>query len=153
MNNMDLINDIMSECKDQTTLRQMAFMLARQRNAYESEDEELQKIISNENLSEHFKSLARDLDVMEPKHPESIYKSHLEKRGRYNMDGEIESAKKNLALTYVNAFLNSAFGKDLLIIEKSNNEDWIFKTRDDGQTAAAASLGMLLLWDTEEGLA
>jgi len=69
------------------------------------------------------------------------------------MDGEIESAKKNLALTYVNAFLNSAFGKDLLIIEKSNNEDWIFKTRDDGQTAAAASLGMLLLWDTEEGLA
>ena len=69
---------------------------------------------------------------MEPKHPESVYKTHLEKRGRYNMDAEIDSAKKNLALTYVNAFLNTAFGKDLLILEKDNNEDWIFKTKDDG---------------------
>ena len=90
---------------------------------------------------------------MEPKHPESVYKTHLEKRGRYNMDAEIDSAKKNLALTYVNAFLNTAFGKDLLILEKDNNEDWIFKTKDDGQTAAAASLGMLLLWDIDEGSA
>ena len=131
----------------------MAFMLARQRNPYESEDDELQEIISNKNLFEHFKSLARDLDVMEPKHPESVYKTHLEKRSRYNMDSEIDSAKKNLALTYVNAFLNSAFGKDLLILEKENSEDWIFKTKEDGQTAAAASLGMLLLWDMDEGSA
>ncbi len=29
MNNMDLINEIMGECKDMTTLKQMAFMLAR----------------------------------------------------------------------------------------------------------------------------
>jgi len=53
----------------------------------------------------------------------------------------------------VNAFLNAGFGKDLLILEKESNEDWIFKTKDDGQTAAAASLGMLLLWDIDEGSA
>jgi len=29
----------------------------------------------------------------------------------------------------------------------------VFKCKDDGQTAAAASLGMLLLWDIDEGLA
>lgn len=28
-------------------------------------------------LSEHFLALARDLDVMEPKVPEDVYKSHL----------------------------------------------------------------------------
>jgi 26S proteasome regulatory subunit N1 len=41
---------------------------------------DLSKIISNEKLSEHFKSLARDLDVLEPKHPEQIFKTHLEER-------------------------------------------------------------------------
>jgi len=41
MNNMELINEIMSECTDKTTLKQMSFMLARQRNPYESEDSDL----------------------------------------------------------------------------------------------------------------
>jgi 26S proteasome regulatory subunit N1 len=45
-------------------------MLGRQRNPFETIDEELSKIISNEKLSEHFKALARDLDVLEPKHPD-----------------------------------------------------------------------------------
>lgn len=45
-------------------------MLGRQRNPYETDDEELLSIISNEKLSENFKSLARDLDVLEPKHPD-----------------------------------------------------------------------------------
>ena len=151
MNNMDLIGEIMKECQDKVTLKQMSFMLGRQRNPYESEDAELQGIISNEKLSEHFKSLARDLDVVEPKHPDSIFKSHLEDRRFANT--EIDSAKKNLALTYVNAFVNAAYGKDLLITNSENNEDWVFKVKDDGQTAAAASLGMLLLWDIDEGFA
>lgn len=150
MNNMDLITQLMSECKDAVTLKQLSFMLARQRNAYVSEDADLQGIISNQKLSEHFKSLARDLDVMEPKHPNAIFKSHLEDR---RVDDGINSAKKNLAMTYVNAFVNAAFGKDLLILDQESNEDWVFKCKDDGQTAAAASLGMLLLWDIDEGLA
>jgi len=48
--------------------------------------------------------------------------------------------------------VNAGFGKDLLITNE-NTEDWIFKTKEDGQTAAAASLGMLLLWDIDEGIA
>ena len=95
--------------------------------------------------------MARDLDVVEPKHPDSIYKTHLEDRRLQT--SEIDSAKKNLALTYVNAFVNAAFGKDLLITNNENNEDWVFKVKDDGQTAAAASLGLLLLWDIDEGFA
>jgi hypothetical protein len=44
------------------------------------DDEErdvLREIISNSKLSEHFLALARDLDVMEPKVPEDVYKTHL----------------------------------------------------------------------------
>mgnify|MGYP001142518476 CR=1 FL=1 len=45
------------------------------------EDEELrealQQIISNTRLSEQYLSLARDLDVMEAKTPEDVYKMHL----------------------------------------------------------------------------
>jgi hypothetical protein len=37
----------------------------------------LRQIISNSKLSEHFLALARDLDVLEPKVPEDVYKTHL----------------------------------------------------------------------------
>lgn len=58
----------------------MAFMLGRQRNPYESEDDELNQIIAQEKLTEYYKQLARDLDQMEPKHPDAIFKTHLEER-------------------------------------------------------------------------
>ena len=80
MNNMDLINEIMGACKDPTTLKQMAFMLGRQRNPYESEDDEINQIIAQEKLSEYYKQLARDLEQIEPKHPDAIFKTHLEER-------------------------------------------------------------------------
>lgn len=130
----------------------MSFMLARQRNPYVSDDSELQSIISNGQLHSHFKSLAKDLDVLPPKHPDEIYKQYLEPNRRLYNQNNIDSAKKNLALTYVNAFVNAAYGKDKLILndDKDNKDgDWVFKVKDDGQTAAAASLGLLLLWDCD----
>ena len=151
LNSMELISELMTDCKDKVVLQQMAYMLGRQRNPYVSDDASLTSIISNEKLSEHFKALARDLDTLTPKHPDAIYKSHLENNRSYHL-ADIDSAKKNLAMTYVNAFVNAGYGKDHLITNSQNNEDWVFKCKEDGQTAAAASLGMLLLWDIEEGL-
>ena len=52
MNDMDLISECMSECKDSITKKQMAFMLGRQRNPYESEDDEINAIIAQDKLSE-----------------------------------------------------------------------------------------------------
>lgn len=43
----------------------------------DDERDVLREIISNSKLSEHFLALARDLDVMEPKVPEDVYKTHL----------------------------------------------------------------------------
>lgn len=141
----------MNSCADPVTKKQLAFMLGRQRNPFETDDQELAKIISNEKLHEHFKGLARDLDVLEPKHPDSIFKTHLEEKKALTQ--HIDSAKQNLATTYVNAFVNAGFGKDLLITQEgSKAEHWIYKNKEDGMQAAAASLGMILLWDIDEGL-
>ena len=41
MNDMDVIGDLMEECTDNVTLKQMAIMLGRQRNPYVSPEEDL----------------------------------------------------------------------------------------------------------------
>lgn len=152
MNDKALIQDAMDSCPDPVTKKQMGFMLGRQRNPFDVQDEEMYKIISNKQLHEHFKGLARDLDVLEPKHPDSIFKAHLEERKQLTQT--IDSAKQNLAATYVNAFVNAGFGKDLLITQEggAKADHWIYKNKEDGMQAAAASLGMILLWDIEEGI-
>lgn len=58
--------------------KQIAFLLARQQIPIQIEDEEIQEILNNTNLTKHFIALAKELDVIEPKTPEDIYKSHLE---------------------------------------------------------------------------
>jgi 26S proteasome regulatory subunit N1 len=75
--------------------------------------------------------LARDLDVLEPKHPDQIFKAHLEER-KANINQHIDSAKVNLATTYVNAFVNAAYGKDLLMSSADQKENWIYKNKEDG---------------------
>lgn len=46
MNDLDLVKDCMESCKDDITLKQMAFMLGRQRTPYESDKDELNTIIA-----------------------------------------------------------------------------------------------------------
>ena len=36
--------------------------------------------------------------------------------------------------------------------EEGQNDDWVFSNKDEGQLAAAASLGLLQVWDIDEGL-
>lgn len=151
INDLELITQCMQSCKDPATQKQMAFMLGRQRNPYESDDPDLNQIISQEKLSEHYKQLARDLDQMEPKHPDSIFKTHLEERKIG--EAQLDSAKQNLAKTYVNAFVNAGLCNDTLISKREQGvDDWIFQNKDEGQLAAAASVGLLQLWDLDEGL-
>ena len=87
---------------------------------------------------------------MEPKHPEAIFKTHLEERKVG--EAQLDSAKQNLAKTYVNAFVNAGLCNDLLICKKEGSDDWVFSNKGVGQMAAAASLGLLQLWDIDEAL-
>jgi 26S proteasome regulatory subunit N1 len=67
-------------------------------------------LIGNSTLSSLFAALAVDLDVLEPKSPEDIYKSHLSGAADRRGEAAVESAKQNLAATYVNAFVNAGYG-------------------------------------------
>ncbi|KAG1614959.1 hypothetical protein G6F46_006561 [Rhizopus delemar] len=149
---MDLIKEDFEQCPDPLVKKQMAFQLARQQIHIETEDSDLNACINNTNLSKYFLALARELDVMEPKIPEDIYKSHLENH-RTAFSSSIDSARNNLSSTFVNAFVNAAFCKDRLIgTEDENDSPWIYKTKEHGMTSATASLGLISLWNIEEGL-
>ena len=121
--NEDAIPSLLSQSsEDKLMKKQMCLLLARQRINYEVEDddedaEELNEAIGNEKLSEEFLKVAQDLDVMDPKTPEDIYKSHLAETGGFSRRRDaggavVDSARANLASTYVNAFVNAGFGQD-----------------------------------------
>ena len=88
---------------------------------------------------------------MEPKTPEDVYKSHLENiRTQFVGAGQVDSARQNLAASFVNGFVNAAFGQDKLLMEDGNK--WLFKNKEHGMLSATASLGLILLWDVDGGL-
>lgn len=64
----------------------------------------------------------------------------------------VDSARANLAGTFVNAFVNAGFGNDKLMVEAEEGQSWIYKNKEHGMFSAAASLGVSLLWDTDVGL-
>lgn len=114
----------------------------------------LEEIVGNSKLSEHYLNVARDLDVMEAKTPEDVFKQHLvETRG----SGVIDTARQHLASAFVNGFVNAGFCKDKLIGEHEEDEanakgNIIFKNKDHGKVSAAASIGLISLWDVDGGL-
>ena len=78
----------------------------------------------------HVPSLSpAQLDIVEPKEPEHIYKTHLE-NARFSSANSVDSAKQNLASSFVNGFVNCAFGKDNIMTEDGNK--WIYKHKPTG---------------------
>lgn len=130
-------------------------MLGRQHITLEFNDptadiDDMVDIMSNSHLNTHFLNLARELDIMEPKTPEDVYKSHLENSRPSFGGGQVDSARQNLAASFVNGFVNAAFGQDKLLIEDGNK--WLYKNKEHGMLSATASLGLVLLWDVDGGL-
>eukprot|EP00913_Durusdinium_trenchii_P025165 g23624.t1 len=169
--------------QDRLVQKQMAFMISRRKFNHDfEEDDELKEIASGESLSKHFISLAKEqsffawnsgcrgcrqeLDVLEPKLPEQIYKSHLEEK---RSTAVLDSAKQNLASSFVNAFVNAGFCKDELMTIADSK--WVYKNKaghffpqtniwhsslsndqEQGMMSTVGSLGALLLWGIDEGL-
>lgn len=90
------------------------------------------------------------MDILEPKIPEDVYKSHLENTRPQFGGSQVDSARQNLAASFVNGFVNAAFGQDKLLMEDGNK--WLFKNKEHGMLSATASLGLILLWDVDGGL-
>ncbi|GAB4824919.1 26S proteasome non-ATPase regulatory subunit 2 A [Ancistrocladus abbreviatus] len=167
LDNLQYVNQIFTSCDDLLQKKQFCYILARQGVPFVLDDnmvlddndrEQLQDIINNAKLSEGYLNLARDIEVMEPKSPEDIYKAHL-LDGRASAGATVDSARQNLAATFVNAFVNAGFGQDKLMTVSpetssgGSSGNWLFKNKEHGKASAAASLGMILLWDVDSGLA
>lgn len=165
LNNRELIHEDLEAAIDPLVKRQLAFNIARQglpslELEVENDDqEEVASCLGNMKLSDHFKTLAKELNILEPKLPEDIYKSHLETQRTAGLTNVETSARHNLASAFVNAFVNAGFGSDKLMLIDEETKDgketkanWIFKTKEDGMLSATASLGMLLQWDLDNGL-
>lgn len=153
LNDTELIKSSFEATTDPTLKKQLAFLIARQRISlnYEDEDPEIQEILSNLRLSEHFKTLGKELNILDPKTTEDIYKSHLESSRVAGMTN-LDSARHNLAAGFVNAFVNAGFGNDKMMLVEKDTNSWVWKTKEEGMTSTVASLGTLLLWDVEVGL-
>jgi 26S proteasome regulatory subunit N1 len=149
----DLFND---ETISDVHKKQMAFILGRNRSNFESQDSDLNELIGNSRLSEYYLQVCKDMDIYEAKSPEDIYKTHLTEgnilnaRSRNAPSAPIDSARANLASTFVNGFVNAGSCHDKLLTVE--NSQWIYKNKEHGILSAAASLGLVLLWNIESGL-
>jgi len=154
LNDRDLIEDVFNSTKDKAVRRQMAFLIARQRiwfDVSDDDDPELQECLNNTRLPDHFKALGKELNILDPKTPDDIYKTHLESSRTAGLTNT-DSARHNLASAFVNAFVNTAYGNDKLMLNSDSKNSWVWKTKEEGMLSTTASLGMLLLWDVETGL-
>lgn len=123
--------------------RQLALILARAQTPMEwlqvpSDDdddtteelpEDILECLSNSRLSTQFKEFGKELGVLEPKSLEDVYKSHLENA---RTTSNVDSARGNLASTFVNAFTNAGFGNDKLMVTAEEGNSWIYKNKDHG---------------------
>lgn len=156
LNDTDLIHQDFESTEDLALKKQMALLAARQQIWLEPSleaiaNEDLLACLNNAKLPEYFQTLAKELNILEPKMPEDIYKSHLESTRTAGLTN-VDSARHNLASAFVNAFTNAGFGNDKMMLVEGEKTSWVWKTKDDGMMATAASMGMLVQWDNNKGL-
>jgi 26S proteasome regulatory subunit N1 len=149
MNNMLFVKQTFFNCDNYKMQKQLAFILAKQKIFISQDDmpADLQTIISNLKLSDYYKKLATELDLLEPKTPEDVIKSHLEEKKTTGTN--IDSYKMNMAYSIVSAFVNAGFGTENLISKKDS--DWITRNKDEGMISLIAGLGLVNLWDIDLG--
>ena len=141
------------KCEDLTTKKQLAFILACEGIFLNSEhtkmklDDDIMEIMRNYKQSEYYKVLAKTLELLEPKHPEDVFKSHLEDKKSSNK--KLESSRINMAYSIASAFINAGYGTEVLLSKKDS--DWIYKNKEQGIQCLLAGIGLVNIWDYLEG--
>ncbi|ODV77992.1 26S proteasome regulatory complex, non-ATPase subcomplex, Rpn1 subunit [Suhomyces tanzawaensis NRRL Y-17324] len=150
-----LIKQVFEVTNDDLVHKQLGFILSHQYSnfKYPGDNPEVQETISNSKLHEYYAYLVKELNLLDPKVPEDIYKSHLE-NAKFGLgtSGSIDSAKQNLATAFVNSFINLGYGTDKLIQTEEDNKSWIYKTKGPGMISTTASLGSIHQWNINDGL-
>ncbi|KAL5056663.1 hypothetical protein RYX36_037345 [Vicia faba] len=165
MDKLQYARKVVTSCNDVHQKKQLCYIIARHGIAFvldaemagnEEDREMLQDILYNSKLSEGYLALARDLEVMEAKSLREIYQPRL-LDGHTNTSAKVDLARKNLAATFVAAFVNAGFGQAMLMsltlaAPSGSFEDWVFTHDEHGRTSAVACLGMISLWNVDSGL-
>lgn len=155
LNDVSLITQTFEATNDELIRKQLGFILSQKNSSIKIEgvSEEVQECISNVKLHDYYDYLVRELNLLDPRVPEDVYKSHLE-NSKFGLgtSGSIDSAKQNLAGAFVNAFLNLGYCNDKLIETEEYNKSWIYKTKGSGMISTTASLGSIYQWNINEGL-
>ena len=142
------------KCEDLNTKNQLAFILSSEGIFLDEEDtsqkinNDTLEIMRNYKQSDYFKILAKTLELLEPKHPEDVFKSHLEDKKVQNSK-KIESSKINMAYSIASAFINAGFGTEVLLSKKDS--DWIYKNKEQGIQCLLGGIGLVNIWDYLEG--
>ena len=56
----------------------------------------------------------------------------------------VDSARGNLASTFVNAFVNAGFGNDKLMVEAEEGNSWVYKNKDHGTYFSVCAIRHIL---------
>lgn len=150
MSDKDLALEIFRNCEDPLVKTQLAFILARQLIVFDDEmDQELIDIATNVDMYTRYNDIAERLGRNKPKTPDDVlqFQATIGNRGAQRDD------KNNLmmAKSFVSAFHNAAIKKDLYFTAP-NSDELINRNKEMGRAVAVAALGMLNLWDIENGL-
>ena len=102
LNKIEQIKDDLLCTDDKALRRQLALQIARQRIWLElgddecSDDEALTECLNNTHLADHFKTLGKELNILDPKTTQDIYKTHLESSRTAGLTN-VDSSRHNLA--------------------------------------------------------
>jgi len=152
LNEPELIKKLFTS-KDSLNWKQMAILLGRHQMFVEDQNlpEHIAELNNNTHLSRYFHALARELEIMEPKTPEGIYKTHLEQSRPFS-NVSSDSSRMNIAASFVNGFVNCGFGVDKILQDNDSANRFFYKNREFGIMTSVASLGLIHRWDVEYGL-
>ena len=116
--------------------------------------EDLRDCLSNTRKSAHFRDFGKELGVLwqgawrhRPQEPrgrvQDAPREHPYVNYTYlpyiayiclgpNTLANVDSARDNLAGTFVNAFVNAGFGNDKLMVEAEEGNGWVYKNKEHG---------------------
>lgn len=169
MNDHELMHEIFTNCGDKDLQNQLAFLLARQvivfpefqeddeeeENLHENESDEererrefLTDIVTNCQLYQKFEEISKSLSKSKARTPDDI----LQLQYKLGQKGSRDVSKQNLqmAKSFVAGLHNAAIHDDLYYTAP-RGDDIIMQSKSNNRAVAIASIGMLYLWDFEEG--
>lgn len=150
-----------TECRDDRVKTQLALMLGHFRASFHLSEEEQAATgkshkfdefgphVDNEKLSEYFRTVSKALDNVAPRSPAEIFKEHV--MDKHLVPQVANSHMHNLAMSFVSGLVNAGSGEDTLIGGNAG-DSWIFQTKEHRQLSAVANVGLLHLWDHEDGI-